>query len=506
MRKLPNLSYIIFASFLLAFLAACQDVQHADTPDVELSDFDILKDDGFALSSRQIKDKIASLCKKSTEADIANATTRRHYLNGEGLIWIDRLGVKSQADSLVAFLDKVEEQGLNKGVFRIDQIKDDLKRAKNLDFDEKHKINDVMSRLEFNLTKAYFRYAAGQRFGFVNPLTALNKIQLVGKDTVKVKSKVFNLQLQQPNAEFFNLAIHKVRNDSVADFLRSVQPKSRFYTALLRELGTAKGDYRQKVQVNLERARWRLKDPVEKHDKYVFVNVAEQMLYAVTPDSTMVMKVCCGTVGNKTPLLNSYIKKMELNPVWRMPYSIIKGIAGRAGSSSYFGRRRYNIYDGAGRKVDPSKVTRQQLLSGRYSVVQSSGAGNSLGKIIFRFDNPYAVYLHHTSSPWVFKQQNRCVSHGCVRVERPFDLAVFLLDEGQKDKASDIKYSMDHGTESKDSIDTTRVIKNLPVQPQIPVYLDYFTLYADANNRLREFHDVYGFDKLLYTQLEPLVR
>ena len=506
MRTLSNLSYIVIASFFLTFLAACQDIRHEDTSEVEMSDFEILKDEGLALSSRQIKDKIASLCKNDGEGDIANSTTRKHYLNQEGLVWIDRLGVKAQADSLVAFLETVEDQGLNKGVFRVEQIKEDLKRAKNLDFDGKHKINDVMARLEYNLTKAYFRYAAGQRFGFVNPLTALNKIQLVGKDTVKVKTKVFDLKLQQPDTRFFQQAIEKVRNDSITDFLRSVQPQGALYTSLLHELATAKGDYRQKVQVNLERARWRLDDPMETHDKYVFVNVAEQMLYAFTPDSTMVMKVCCGTVGNKTPLLNSYIKKMELNPVWRMPYSIIKGIAGRAGSSAYFGRRRYNIYDGAGRKVDPSKVTRQQLLSGRYSVVQSSGAGNSLGKIIFRFDNPYAVYLHHTSSPWVFSQQNRCVSHGCVRVERPFDLAVFLLGDGQKDKAADIKYSMDHGTESKDSIDTARVIKNLPVQPQIPVYLNYFTLYANANGRLREFNDVYGFDKLLYSQLAPLVR
>ena len=506
MRKFHHLLYLIFVSFILTVAIACQDNQRVDTRDVQLSDYDAIRDDAYALSSRRLRDKIASLCKNDKESDVANTTTRKHYLNSEPFIWIDRQGVSSQADTLVAFLENVEQQGLNKGVFRLEQIKQDLDRARKLDFDDKHKINDVLARLEYNLTKAYFRYAAGQRFGFVNPLTSLNRIQLVGSDTVKVKTKVYDLKLQQPDRRFFDMAIRQVRNDSVASFLNEVQPKGDIYNALLRRLASANGDYRKKVQVNIERCRWRLDDPIEKHEKYVFVNVAEQMLYAVTPDSTMVMKVCCGTVGNKTPLLNSYIKKMELNPVWRMPYSIIKGIAGRAGSSSYFGKRRYSIYDGSGRKVDPSKVTRAQLLSGRYSVVQSSGSGNSLGKIIFRFDNPYSVYLHHTSSPWVFSQQNRCVSHGCVRVERPYDLAVFLLSDSQKGKASDIKYSMDHGTESKDSIDTTRVIKNLPVEPQIPVYLNYFTIYTDRNNQMREFNDVYGFDKLLYSQLAPLVK
>ena len=505
MRQLHHLLYIIFSSFLLTVVVACEEVIRVDTHDVELADFDNIKDDGYALSSRKIKEKIANLCKNDKESDIANTTTRKHYLNSGNFIWIDRRGVTTQADSLVACLENVEEQGLNKGIFRLEQIKQDLDRARKLDFDDKHKINDVVARLEYNLTKAYFRYAAGQRFGFVNPLTTLNRIQLVGNDTVKVKTKVYDLKLQQPTEQFFNRAMLQVRNDSVGNFLREVQPQSALYSSLMRELPSAKGDYRKKLQVNIERSRWRLEDPVEIHDKYVFVNVAEQMLYAVSPDSTMVMKVCCGTVGNKTPLLNSYIHKMELNPVWRMPYSIIKGIAGRAGSSAYFGKRRYSIYDGAGRKVDPSKVTRAQLMSGRYSVVQSSGAGNSLGKIIFRFDNPYSVYLHHTSSPWVFSQQNRCVSHGCVRVERPYELAVFLLDDSQKGKASDIKYSMDHGTE-KDSVDTARVLKNLPVEPQIPVYLNYYTIYTDRNNHLREYNDVYGFDKLLYSQLAPLLR
>ena len=255
----------------------------------------------------------------------------------------------------------------------------------------------------------------------------------------------------------------------------------------------------------MERARWRLVDPVEKHDKYILVNVAAQHLFAVSPNSSLTMKVCCGATSTKTPLLNSYIKKMDLNPVWRMPFSIIKGIAGRAGNSSYFNNRRYSIYDGAGRKVDPSRVTRDQLLSGRYSVVQAAGKGNSLGKIIFRFDNNFAVYLHDTSSPWVFNQQNRCVSHGCVRLERPFDLAVFLLGDDNADMIEKVRYSMDNGPQN-DSIPSIKNIKECKVNPEVPVYLTYYTIYPDLSHVMNEYNDVYGFDKILYHELSPILK
>lgn len=81
-------------------------------------------------------------------------------------------------------------------------------------------------------------------------------------------------------------------------------------------------------------------------------------------------------------------------------------------------------------RVPFEKVTRAMLLSGDYVVMQEGGEGNSLGRIIFRFDNNFSVFLHSTSNPnRTFSRSDREVSHGCVRVERPFDLAVFLLEK-----------------------------------------------------------------------------
>ena len=485
---------------------ACKESVYDVPEDVTMDDVAPFVNSDYAMSLSKIYKHVEKMCKGDNGQDAAHVQARKYYRDKKPFIWLGKDGLCEEANQLIEVLNGVEDEGLSKNAFRVGQIEKDAERMRLLDFDKKNPVNEVVARLEYNLTRAYFKYAAGEHYGFVNPTAALNKIQLVGKDTVKVKTRLFDMNLEHPNDLFFDKAVASVQSGNFTQFLDSLKPQTDYYRKMAGELKNAKSaEYRKKVLVNMERARWRLADPIEKHDKYVLVNVAAQHLFAVAPNSSLTMKVCCGAQSTKTPLLNSYIKKMDLNPVWRMPYSIIKGIAGRAGSSSYFNSRRYSIYDGAGRKVDPSRVTREQLLSGRYSVVQAAGKGNSLGKIIFRFDNNFAVYLHHTNSPWVFEQQNRCVSHGCIRLEKPFDLAVFLLGEDNTDKIEKVKYSMDNGPQN-DSIPSDKYIKECKVSPEVPVYLTYYTIYPDLSHVMKEYNDVYGYDKILYHELSPILK
>ncbi len=488
-------------------MQSCEENIGDSTQSATMDDLSAVADNRMFIDLQTVYKQLDKMCKGTSGLDEVAVNLRRYYKDKNPLIWVRRNGVCGSAKQLVELLGKAEEDGFSSNLFKLKQIEKDIQRIDSLTFDDKNSINEVVARVEFNLTKAYFLYAAVQQYGYVNPATVLNKSQVIGDDTIKVSSRQFDIKLERPDELFFKYAAAMVPTDSFTTYLDCLKPQSPLYQQFKNELKNAKsGDYRKKVLVNMERARWRLKDPVEKHSKYVLVNVASQMLVAVSKDSTMTMKVCCGSTGKKTPLLNSYIKKMDINPVWRMPYSIIKGIAGRAGNASYFNSRRYSIYDGAGRKVNPANVTSSQLLSGRYSVVQAAGKGNSLGRIIFRFDNNFSVYLHDTNSPWVFKQANRCVSHGCIRLERPFDMAVFLLGDKQADKAEDVKYSMTHDPEPKDSIRDDRMLKVCKVDPEIPVYLTYFTLFPDHSQHLREYSDVYGYDKIIYHHLSAITK
>ena len=153
------------------------------------------------------------------------------------------------------------------------------------------------------------------------------------------------------------------------------------------------------------------------------------------------------------------------------------------------------------------------LLSANYSVVQWGGRGNALGRLIFRFDNDYSIYMHDTSSPGVFARTNRMVSHGCIRVEKPYDLAVFMLKDKDETLMEKIKYSMAADfSERPREYETTderpkrsEMVRSLKVDPQVPVYITYYTLYPDAAGNLVRHEDIYGFDGIIYENIQKFL-
>jgi len=132
-------------------------------------------------------------------------------------------------------------------------------------------------------------------------------------------------------------------------------------------------------------------------------------------------------------------------------------------------------------------------------VVQEGGPYNSLGRIIFRFNNDYSIYLHDTNSRGVFQKEDRCLSHGCVRVENPFDLAVFMLDNN-KSVIERIKYSMT--VDSVTGPDKNKLIHSMKVMQDIPVFIVYYTLYPNRQGELEKYQDVYGYDQIIYKHLK----
>ena len=273
---------------------------------------------------------------------------------------------------------------------------------------------------------------------------------------------------------------------------------------------------RRRIVCNMERCRWRLHQPIKENEKRIVVNVPAFQLYAFCPDSVMTMKVVCGAVATHTPLLSSYIEKMEVNPQWVIPMSIIrKDVAGRAGDSSYFVRRRYQIYDAStGKTVSPGSLSSQMLASGRYRVAQSGGAGNALGRIVFRFKNKFAVYLHDTSTPSAFQLTNRALSHGCVRLSRPFDLAKFVLNTSDEWLLDRIRIAMGKPAEteqgqqyvkSHSAEQVKRVISNVPLDTPVPLYIIYYTIWPDENGTLQTWPDIYGYDQTIWRKLQPFM-
>lgn len=489
--------------------AACREKVPNSNKDISFETYQSFSRSGWTINSHDIRRCIDSLLGADKDSMTADFRTRSYYLQKGPFLWIDRAGVDDRADTLLGRLREVEQMGFSTKQFCVDKIERDLKNIRSLQVDSTRsgEINAVLARLEYHLTKAYLRYATGQRFGFANPNYLLNRLDTLEPsryDTIARPVRyrgLFDIHMQHPDRRFFMEAFRKVQNDSVAQFLTDVQPKSPFYKLLQNKL-SEKGlsiHMRAKLLCNMDRCRWRLYDYPQAHNKYVLVNLPSQRLMAIDGNDTLSMRIGCGSYNTKTPLLTSRIKRMDVNPKWTIPRSIIdRDIIHHAGNRHYFESRRFYVVDRTtGKEVNLGAVTYTMLRSKEYAVVQRGGKGNSLGRIIFRFDNNFSVFLHDTSSRSVFQRGDRSVSHGCVRVEKPFDLAVFLMHDKKTQVIDKLRYSM-----TADSLANRQLtIRSINVTPQIPIFITYFTLYPMAGGKIREYSDIYGYDRVIYRSL-----
>lgn len=498
-------------------LSSCHDETSLPKETLSLEMYSGLKTPEYQINNQRIQEKIHRLARVDNDRTAADLRTHKYYLNGGKYLWINRMGVSHSADTLLSFLYGVDTMGFTARSFCVEQIEKDIRRVRTLDLGEMS-YSEVLARLEFNLTKAYFRYSVGQRFGFMNPTYTLNRFDVRDSDSVRVTyNHVFDIAMEHPTDSFFHVAMRKIGSDSVGFFLRAIHPASPLYARLSAELQRKdlSDSYRRKLLCNLERSRWRTLDSPERHGRYVLVNIPAYQLYAVNKDSTLVARVGCGTMKTKTPLLHSQLMRIDVNPVWIIPYSIIKkDIARHAGNADYFHRHHYYVCERPSfRRVDLADVTSEMLMSGRYSVVQEGGQGNSLGRIIFRFLNNFSVFLHDTSTPGFFSRDDRGVSHGCVRVQNPYLLAEFLLGD-KTEMAEKVKYSMtaDVGShdelppEKRPKLNKKMLVRSVKIEPQVPLFLTYYTIYPDKDNHLVSYPDVYGYDGVMWEYLQTYMK
>lgn len=474
-------------------------------------------DDDFRVNSHRIRAYIDTLVRHDDDSTMTDLRVKAYYRNRKPFLWITRHGIDCRADSLVASLDSVGLTGFSPRQFYMPQLRNDLEDLRRLRVGREQNINELFARLEYHLSKAFFRYVTGQRFGYFNPRFTLNRLDVLKEDSDGVKyRRLFDMKMQLPGPRFFSEALSMLAHDSVGVLLRTSQPTNPYYyrlQAMLRQARTQ--DARNRILCNMERARWRLADSPDRHAKCVVVNIPSYHLYAINGDEWLTMRIGCGSLETKTPLLSSQIKRIDLNPRWIIPRSILeKSILRHAGDPAYFHRHRYGVAQrSTGKRVSPHDIRPWMLNSTDYYVYQEGGEGNALGRIIFRFDNNFAVYLHYTSAPEVFSREDRGVSHGCIRVEKPYELALFLLPKPDEEVAQKIRYSITAdlaplepdfvaSEEQPDTLNRKWIINSVKIEPRVPLFITYYTLFPGPDHRFEECADVYGYDGVILRHLK----
>jgi L,D-transpeptidase YcbB len=127
------------------------------------------------------------------------------------------------------------------------------------------------------------------------------------------------------------------------------------------------------------------------------------------------------------------------------------------------------------------KATRGE--NGYVSVVQQPGTGNALGVVKLDMPNPHAIFLHDTPGKSAFEQDDRALSHGCIRTERALEMAITMTILGDGTTVDEAV-----------AISTSREYTRVPLKKTIPVYITYFTMAQDINGKLSTFPDLYERD------------
>ena len=245
----------------------------------------------------------------------------------------------------------------------------------------------------------------------------------------------------------------------------------------------------EKVELAMERLRWLPRDLGARH---VFINQpAFTATYMNAGKAQLSMRAIVGKKSNQTSFFMDRIETVEYNPYWGVPRSIIVNemLPELLQDPSYLDRLGYEVTTASGEPVSSQWVDWYDVGVNKapINVRQPPGRGNALGQVKILFPNKHAIYMHDTPTKNLFNRDSRAFSHGCVRLQKPREMAAAVLGKSEGYIASRIA----QGQNDSD-----------PVTANTPVYVAYFTAWPEVDGTVRYYNDMYDRDMYLSRAIE----
>jgi murein L,D-transpeptidase YcbB/YkuD len=245
------------------------------------------------------------------------------------------------------------------------------------------------------------------------------------------------------------------------------------------------------LRVNLERARWVFRDL---EPRFLLVNIARfRVLLRDGSEVRWSTRAVVGRPYRQTPVFRATMTHLELNPSWTVPPTIFREdlLPQIRRDPGVLERRRMQLFEWSGQEIDPWTVDWQRVSGNRppYFIRQAPGPYNPLGRIKFMYPNPHQVYMHDTPERELFHRAERSFSSGCIRIQRPLELAQLLLEGSAAELAR-----MDAALRSGETV-TIRLPRPIPV----------LTLYGTAvpeDGRIHFASDIYARDGSVLAALD----
>lgn len=378
------------------------------------------------------------------------------------LYWFDSAKNMKRANEWLTALEsrKVRMMGFEADHALTDQLQTVLKGAKNLDQASKQKADKQISALVLRFIKflhegeAPFEYNALDENRDSVYISQLLASQRKGS----VETTISSLDTQDSQYK----ALKKYLEDSVSD-KTSVKAKKVFLSM----------NYRRYLAAHANKEQ-------------IIVNIPEaHAVYYKDRLPTVDMRVVPGSKDDPTPTMASYVTSIITFPPWKVPHSIAVNeiLPEVQKDDKYLKENNFVVVDKKENEVDRKDLKWEEYDEDNfpYFFRQLPGPDNSLGVIKFNLKNPLSIYLHATSWQGAFQQQSRFLSHGCVRLEKPFELAnAILRGEIEREELAKVR----------DNIET----KEYEIKRRIPTYLVYMPAIVKGT-KVVLLDDIYGLIK-----------
>ncbi len=253
-----------------------------------------------------------------------------------------------------------------------------------------------------------------------------------------------------------------------------------------------------RIKVNMERYRWL---PDEMPAARIEVNLPDFNLTAYKDGKQeFSMGVIAGKDKHETPIMSTRMYQFNLNPFWNVPkaYTIRNMIPLLRQDPNYIKNQNFDLLklekDGW-KNVDQSSVNWDSITADNYNYLlrQKPGNINVLGPIKFAIINPYDIFLHSTSEPWLFTNKFRGYSSGCIRVQDPVKFAKFVIEQGKAEISEEKFLELYNYYNSKDGNpmpqNSKMNDKTVKLNEPIPTFTTYFTIFADEDGNLSKEED-----------------
>ncbi|MEW9808234.1 murein L,D-transpeptidase [Mesorhizobium sp. ZMM04-5] len=227
--------------------------------------------------------------------------------------------------------------------------------------------------------------------------------------------------------------------------------------------------------------------------RYVMVNVPAAQIEAVENDRVVLRHTAIvGKVDRQTPILNSAINEIIVNPYWNAPESIVRKdiIPLMRKNPQYLTENSIRILGPDGVEIDPATIDWSTEDAAKFRFRQDPGKINAMASVKINFPNPHATYMHDTPSQGLFNKLMRFDSSGCVRVQNVRDLVTWLLRDTP-------------GWDRQHFEATIKSGESVPVRlaEPVPVYFTYISAWSTGDGVAHFRDDIYGRDGVDELQL-----